>query len=299
MKLVTFDHGEGAHVGALYFTADTVTGILPLTEITPDMLSFIAAGAPALARAHDLLATVNGEDLLPIEHCDLLAPIPHPPRNIICLGLNYAEHAYESARAAGKPEVLPEHPIFFTKATTAINHPGGAIPYRDDLTRYMDWEVELAFVIGRGGKDIAAADAMQHVYGYTIVNDISLRDLQKRHVQFYRGKSMDGTAPLGPCLVTADEIPDPHALRLTLRVNGTTMQDSTTADMIFKLPQIIALLSQGATLQTGDIIATGTPSGVGMGLQPPRYLQPGDVVEAEIAGIGILQNTVETVEVGV
>jgi 2-keto-4-pentenoate hydratase/2-oxohepta-3-ene-1,7-dioic acid hydratase in catechol pathway len=223
---------------------------------------------------------------------ELQAPIPRPRKNIVCLGMNYAAHAIEGARARGKPERLPEHPVFFTKSVTAVNRPGGVIPYDPQVSTQIDWEVELAFIIGRRGKNIPEAEAMDYVFGYTVMNDVSARDLQKQHYQFYKGKSLDGCAPLGPWIVTADELTDPHALGLRLRVNGETRQNSTTADLIFNIPRLVAVLSLGATLEPGDIIATGTPSGVGLGMQPPQYLKPGDVVEAEVDGIGLLRNIV-------
>lgn len=290
MQLITFHDGVMPQIGALHNVY-----IVNLSHIAPDMLSFIAQGDTALERAHETLASFDQADLIPFNRMELLAPIPRPAKNIVCLGMNYAEHAYESARVRGLPEVLPEHPVFFTKATTAVLQPEGTIPYNAALSRYVDWEVELAFVIGKRGINIPAADAMSYVFGYTILNDISIRDMQKRHQQFYKAKSLDGTAPLGPWIITADQIADPHNLRLQLRVNGELRQDSNTSDMIFKIPQIIEVLSAGLTLEPGDIIATGTPSGVGMGMQPPQYLVPGDVVEAEIDQIGILRNTVQAV----
>jgi 2-keto-4-pentenoate hydratase/2-oxohepta-3-ene-1,7-dioic acid hydratase in catechol pathway len=182
--------------------------------------------------------------------------------------------------------------VFFTKAVTTINHPDGSIPYDPAVSSEIDWEVELAFIIGKRGKNISQDDAMGYVFGYTIMNDISARDLQKQHFQFYKGKSLDGSAPLGPWIVTPDEISDPHGLGLRLRINGETRQDSHTGDMIFRIPELIAVLSLGTTLEPGDIIATGTPSGVGLGMQPPQYLNPGDVIESEIDHIGVLRNTI-------
>jgi 2-keto-4-pentenoate hydratase/2-oxohepta-3-ene-1,7-dioic acid hydratase in catechol pathway len=188
--------------------------------------------------------------------------------------------------------VLPEYPVFFTKATTSVNDPDGVVPLHERTTSQLDWEVELAFVIGRIARAVPASSAFDYVFGYTIVNDVSARDLQARHQQFFRAKSLDGCGPMGPWIVTADEIPDPHALGLRLRLNGRTMQDSITGDQIFKIPQVIEVLSNGMTLEPGDVIATGTPAGVGMGMQPQVWLKDGDVMEAEIDGIGILRNTV-------
>jgi 2-keto-4-pentenoate hydratase/2-oxohepta-3-ene-1,7-dioic acid hydratase in catechol pathway len=287
MRLVTYDDGTRTQVGAVRDDA-----LVPLGALASDMLTLIEGGPDLLTHAREHVAQAPATDLLPLANVRLLAPIPRPRKNIVCLGMNYAAHAIEGARARGKPEVLPQHPVFFTKSVAAVNHPDGMIPYDPALSTEIDWEVELAFIIGRAGKNIAPEVAYDYVFGYTILNDVSARDLQKQHYQFYRGKSLDGCAPFGPWIVTSDELPDPHALGLRLRVNGTTRQDSHTSDMIFKIPELIAVLSRGATLEPGDIIATGTPSGVGLGMQPPQYLKPGDVVEAEIDGIGVLRNTV-------
>jgi 2-keto-4-pentenoate hydratase/2-oxohepta-3-ene-1,7-dioic acid hydratase in catechol pathway len=287
MRLVTYHDGTAPRIGAL--RGETV---VDLTSVAPDMLALIDGGDPLQQQAQQLLATASDADTLPLDSVRLLAPIPRPRKNLVCLGKNYADHAAETARALGRPENIPTSPIFFTQATTAINHPDSPIPYDADLSTEIDWEIELAFIIGRAGKDIPQETAMGYVFGYTIMNDITARDIQKQHKQFYRGKSLDGSAPLGPWIVTADEVGDPHNLRLVLRVNGTTMQDASTSMMIFNIPRLIAVLSRGMTLEPGDIVATGTPAGVGMGMQPPVFLRPGDVVEAEIEGIGVLRNRV-------
>jgi 2-keto-4-pentenoate hydratase/2-oxohepta-3-ene-1,7-dioic acid hydratase in catechol pathway len=287
MRLVTYDDGAHPQVGAVHGEA-----LVPLGALASDMLALIEAGPELLARAREYANEALDADTLPLASVRLLAPIPRPRKNIVCLGMNYAAHALEGARARGKPEVLPKHPVFFTKSVSAVNHPDGVIPYDPAVSTEIDWEVELAFIIRRPGKNIPPEAALDYVFGYTILNDVSARDLQKQHYQFYRGKSLDGCAPFGPWIVTTDELRDPHGLGLRLRVNGETRQDSHTGDMIFKIPELIAVLSRGATLEPGDIIATGTPSGVGLGMQPPQYLKPGDVVEAEIDSIGILRNTV-------
>jgi 2-keto-4-pentenoate hydratase/2-oxohepta-3-ene-1,7-dioic acid hydratase in catechol pathway len=264
--------------------------VVDLSAVAPDVLTLIEGGDEALKRARSLVS--GGGAALPLDEVALLAPIPRPRKNIICLGMNYAEHAYESMRAKGLPEKLPAYPVFFTKAPTAINHPEANIPLLAELSSQRDWEVELAFIIGKTARNVSKEDALSYVFGYTILNDVSARDLQTNHQQFFFSKSLDGSAPLGPWIVTADEITNPQSLRLQLRLNGKTVQDSNTSDMIFDIATTIATLSSGLTLEPGDIIATGTPSGVGMGMTPQLWLQAGDVMEAEIEKIGVLRNTV-------
>lgn len=285
MRFVTFQHGSEARPGVV-----DDGRVIDLSAVAPDLLSLIEMGDDGLQRARDAIA--NATATLALEDVALLAPIPRPRKNIMCVGMNYVEHAYESARSKGLPETLPPHPVYFTKAVTTVNNPEGTVPYDATISAQWDWEVELAVVIGRTSKDIPAASALDYVWGYTIVNDVSVRDVQNKHQQFFKGKSFDGTCPMGPMIVTADEIGDPHNLRLTLRVNGKTMQDSNTSDLVFKIPELLSVLSRGQTLEAGDILATGTPSGVGMGHTPPTWLVPGDVMEAEIEKIGILRNRV-------
>ena len=219
----------------------------------------------------------------PLKRVRLLAPIPAPARNVFCLGRNYADHAAERGAAA------PDHPVYFTKPGTAVVGPGDDVVHHA-ITKELDYEVELAVVIGTGGRDIPRAEALRHVFGYTIINDVTARDLQKRHNQWFKGKSLDTFCPMGPMLVTADEIPDPQALAVSLRVNGQTRQSSHTAKMIFPVAQCIEVLSQGMTLLPGDIIATGTPDGVGAATG--TFLRAGDRIEAEVEGIGILASKV-------
>ncbi len=227
-----------------------------------------------------------------LDEVQLSAPIPQPRKNVLCLAVNYSEHARETAHIRGQSGDAPEIPIFFTKATTTINSPYGEIVIDPAVSSAIDWEVELAVIIGKQGKNIPAEDALSHVFGYTVLNDITARDLQMRHKQFFKGKSLDGSCPMGPWVVTADEIADPQNLALRLRVNGETKQDSNTSMMIFSISQCISVLSAGMTLEPGDIIATGTPSGVGFSRNPPEFLKPGDVVEAEVEHIGVIRNTV-------
>lgn len=223
------------------------------------------------------------------------APIPRPRKNIMCLGWNYAEHAKETALIRGQDTKAPEYPVFFTKAPTTVNSPYGNIIIDPQVSVEIDWEAELAVIIGNGGKNISEDDAMSHVFGYTVLNDVTARDLQSRHKQFFKGKSIDGYCPMGPWIVTADEIKDPQQLFVRLRVNGITKQEGNTSMMVFPIHTIIATLSQGMTLEPGDIIATGTPSGVGFTRNPPEFLKAGDVMETEVEGIGILRNVVVNV----
>jgi len=281
MRLVSFVAPHGSAVGVVRGDA-----VIPVPGT--DMLALIAAGPAGLDRARH----ADGPPL-PLAGLTLLAPIPAPRRNIFCVGLNYLEHAREGARARGRELRLPERPQFFTKATTAVNGPHGDIPLDPRVTAQLDWEVELAVVIGRAGTNIPKAAAMDHVFGYTVLNDVSARDVQSGHGgQFFKGKSLDGACPMGPWIVTADELTDPHRLRLTSRVNGVVKQDASTAEFIFDIPTVIEWLSLGLTLLPGDVIATGTPSGVGFARTPPEFLQPGDVVECTIEGIGDIRNLI-------
>lgn len=285
MKLVTYQHNDRTGIGAV-----SGEGLVDLSAVARDMLNLIKMGAEGLAQAQALVAEAT--ETKPLNAVRLLPPIPNPPRNVMCLGLNYAEHAAEGAAAKGQELELPEYPMVFTKATTAINGPYDPIPYDASVSTEIDWEAELGVIIGQTGKNIPESEAMAYVFGYTVINDVSARDLQWRHKQFFKGKSLDGACPMGPWIVTADAVPDVHNLRLMTHVNGEVKQDSNTRNMIFNVPTTIAHLSNGMTLLPGDIIATGTPSGVGFARRPPEYLRPGDVVECEIEGIGTIRNQV-------
>lgn len=285
MKLCTFQAGGEARLGALVGeqVADLAAAGLPAT-----MLAFIEAGPAALARARDALGSAPRHALSSVR---LLAPIPRPPKGVIGVGLNYAEHVEESARTMDTQRDIPTHPVIFIKPPTAVIGPEAEIPHNQAVTRQLDWEGELGVVIGTPARRVAESEALRHVFGYTIVNDISARDC--RHGgQWTFAKGQDGFAPTGPVIVTADEVPDPHALRLGLRVNAVSKQDGTTAQMIHRIPRLIAHLSSGMTLEPGDIIATGSPPGVGISRTPPEFLWPGDVVEAWVEGIGTLRNRV-------
>lgn len=224
---------------------------------------------------------------------ELVAPIPRPSKNVFCVGRNYVAHASEYSRAQKIALELPEHPVFFSKPPTSVIGPDAAIFFDAGVTEKLDYEVELAVIIGKSGYSIKAADAMDHVFGYTIVNDISARDIQRIHGgQYLRGKGLDRTCPMGPHIVTADEIPDVAGKSIRLWVNDELRQDGDMGDLIFPIPAIIESLSLGMTLEPGDVIATGTPSGVGYAMDPPQFLRPGDKVVCEIESVGRLSNTV-------
>ena len=238
------------------------------------------AGADAIERAKH----TTGGAIVPLADIRLLAPVPRPGK-LICVGLNYKDHAAESKMP------LPGSPVTFSKYTTAVTHPASPV-YLPAVSQQVDYEAELAVVIGRRAKHVPPERAYEHVLGYTNLNDVSARDLQFADKQWQRGKSCDTFAPMGPAIVTTDEIPDPHVLRIRLRLNGDVMQDSSTAQLIFGIDQLIAFLSETVTLEPGDVIATGTPSGVGFARQPPVFLKPGDIMEVEVEGLGILSNPV-------
>ena len=285
MKLLTYLDNGVARIGAV-----VEDRVIDLADVAPNMITLIELGAAGLAQAQ---ATIDSaSDSMPLSGLQLLAPIPDPRRNILCLGLNYAEHAAESAATGATPADLPDYPVIFTKATTTANGPFDDIPLDPTVTGQLDWEVELGVVIGQAGANITLEQATKFVFGYMVVNDVSARDLQWRHKQFFKGKSLDGACPMGPWIVTADELGDPHNLDISSRVNGVVKQDSNTAQMIFDVPSSIMHLSDGMTLLPGDIIATGTPSGVGFARTPPEFLKPGDVVECEVERIGLIRNTV-------
>ncbi|GAB2985807.1 fumarylacetoacetate hydrolase family protein [Amycolatopsis acidiphila] len=290
MKLVTFSTDTGPRVGVADPAAGVVrdvsdllppgTGVLQLVERWADLAPLLAGRA----------------DTLPLDEVRLLAPIPVPRRNIFCVGKNYREHAAEFGRSGydtpSRSEDLPDKPIMFTKATTAVIGPDAEIDPHPGVTAELDYEGELAVIIGRGGRGISREDAYAHVWGYTIVNDVTARDLQRDHKQWLLGKSLDTHCPMGPYAVTADEIPDVTALELETAVNGERRQHALVKDLIFDIPELIATVSAGITLLPGDVLATGTPAGVGIGFDPPKFLHSGDVVEVSLTGLGVLRNSV-------
>lgn len=263
--------------------------------LPPRMLDFIRLGPQAVAAVNALFAKTAGQwplgVTLPLSDVRLLAPIPRPAKNLFGIGLNYLDHVTESAHALETSPDLPRQPVIFTKPTTSVIGPGDPIVHRADITRQLDWEIELGAIIGRTARRVSVAEALTHVFGYTVVIDMSARDC-RRAGQWVYSKGQDSYAPMGPCIVTADEIPDPQTLGLWLSVNGVEKQRSNTSHMLFKVDELIADISQGITLEPGDIIATGTPAGVGAGRTPPEWLWPGDVIEAGVARIGTLRHAV-------
>lgn len=274
--------------------------------VSPDLKSLQPLELPARLRALGALPLIEslsrGEPLPPtgpalaIDQVKLTAPLPRPRRNIFCVGKNYHAHAKEFAgsgfdSSAKAGDDIPTVPIYFSKVPESVVGPGESIMIVPEVSTAIDYEAELAVVIGEGGKGIKAADAMKHVWGYTIVNDVTARDWQSRHMQWHLGKSFDTFCPMGPWLVSADEC-DGTKTGVRCYVNGEERQNASTTDLIFDIPTLIETLSAGITLYPGDLIATGTPVGVGIGFKPPRYLKPGDVVRIEIDGIGVLENPV-------
>ena len=282
MKLVTYLHNGKEAVGVL---SEDGTAVHPLPF--PDMNALIEAPREQL-----LAAAEAAQDALPLSAVTLLAPIPRPRQDIICLGMNYRDHLteaanYDSAFAKERPVT-----VYFSKRVSQAVAPEGFIERHADLTNRLDYENELAVIIGKSAKNVKAADAADYIFGYTIVNDVSAREVQTSHKQFYFGKGLDGFTPIGPCITTADEIAFPPALTLTTRVNGELRQNSNTSLLLNSIAEIIEELSSGMTLLPGTIIATGTPAGVGMGFETPKFLASGDVVACTIEGIGTLRNTV-------
>ena len=270
----------GEEVGEAFPSA-----MLDLIDMGPDALA-------ALARAvEDTEGTRPAGVSTWAENARLLAPIPRPRKNVFGIGLNYTEHVAESARTLDTELSLPQQPVVFSKPPTAVIGPGDPIRHDGDVTQQLDWEVELGVVIGRRAWRVAEEDALAHVFGYTVINDVSARD-NRRAGQWIVSKGMDGFAPMGPCIVTADAIPDPHDLDLWLTKNGEEKQRANTRLMLFDVPQLIADLSRHMTLEPGDVIATGTPAGVGAGRDPQEWMWPGDVIECGVEGIGVLRNPV-------
>ena len=297
MRLLMFEQNGEARLGVLREgTKDEVIDLValaPSEAVAPrDLLSLIDEGESGLNRVRQLISSPKASSGAPfvrkLGDLTLLPPLNPPRGNVLAIGRNYQKHAEESARAWNEEK---KPPTVFTKAQTSVAGPYEEIPIDPKISEKIDWEAELGVVIGKRGKNITADDAMSHVFGYTVVNDVSARDIQNGWGgQFFKGKSLDKYCPMGPWVVTADEIPDPQRLRLTLKVNGVVKQDGNTQDMIYPVSQLIVWLSIGMTLLPGNLIATGTPDGVGFARNPPEFLKAGDVMETEVEGVGLLRN---------
>ncbi len=291
MKLITYRTKNGYGLGAV--VEDYVLDLNKALGSKHSMLDLLDSGVKGMEKAEEAvkaaeenLASGRLKGLMKLSEASLAAPIPRTRKNIVCMGLNYAEHVKEG----GSDRQLPPHPVFFTKPPTAITGPYDPVVYNRAVER-LDYEVELAFVIGKEGKYISKDEALDHVAGYMVFQDISARTLQRQHNQWYRGKSQDTFAPMGPYLVTADEVPDPQNLDLWCNVNGEPRQNANTSDMIFDVKTIISTLSDGITLEVGDVFATGTPSGVGAA-HPSGLLKVGDVIESGVEKLGIMRNEI-------
>jgi 2-keto-4-pentenoate hydratase/2-oxohepta-3-ene-1,7-dioic acid hydratase in catechol pathway len=278
MRFVTFDHHSHRHAGVV--TNDNIVSLK--SAGFPDLLSFLQAGSEALAAVPAFISQAPADAIFPLASVKLCAPIPKPPK-ILCLGLNYRDHA---AEAKLDP---PPYPVIFAKYDNTVIGPGDSIILPKN-SRKPDYEAEFAFVIGKGGRHIAAGDWREHVFGYMNTNDVSARDFQTAVSQWTMGKNFDTFAPMGPYLVTADEIEDPHNLSITLTLNGEKLQNSNTSELIYKIPETIEFLSSVMTLEPGDVVMTGTPAGVGFSFKPPKWLTPGAEVVVSVEGLGELRN---------
>lgn len=301
MKFVTVQYNLDTLVGLVNPEETKVLLLNPAEEVRTGKRSFpsslvecINAGQSFIEQVNSLLEWVHqSEDTdvyyMPIEKVSLLSPIPRPNKNIFCVGKNYAEHAIEMGSAAD----IPEHIMVFTKAPTTVIGPNEQVLNHQNVTNQLDYEGELAVIIGKEGRAIKREEALDYIFGYTILNDVTARDLQSRHKQFFIGKSLDTTCPMGPWIVHKSAIDNPNKLHIETRVNGEVRQSSNTENFIFPIEDVISVLSAGMTLEPGDIIATGTPAGVGKGFKPPKFLQPGDQIEITIEKIGTLRNTIK------
>ncbi|TCR65594.1 2-keto-4-pentenoate hydratase/2-oxohepta-3-ene-1,7-dioic acid hydratase in catechol pathway [Bosea sp. BK604] len=295
MQLVIFSQktdntSKNKRLGAV--EGDLIADLSQVPGAPESMAACCALDSEGLDRLTNLVAQAPR---LALAEATLHAPFPRPARNIFCVGKNYHEHAREFAQSgfdASAKEIVPEAPVIFTKPPSAVIGPGDTIPGYLDPTSSVDYEGELTVVIGKGGRGISREDALDHVFGYTIINDVTSRHLQHKHRQWVIGKGIDGFCPMGPAVMTADEAPDPRKLHLRTWVNGDLRQDVSVADLIFDIPTLISTISAYITLEPGDLIATGTPVGVGLGFNPPKFLRKGDVVRIEIGGIGVLENQV-------
>lgn len=298
MRLLTYKHNQIEAVGVV----TSEDRILPLSSLTdgvlspaqvallqsrPTMLDIIRGGEPVFVVMREVLSRLNDQNakLLDISEVEILAPIPRPPK-IVAIGLNYMDHCRETRTEP------PSRPLLFAKFPTSVTGHNAPIRWTEGVTEEVDYEAELAVIMGKTAKKVRAADAFDKIFGYTALNDVSARDMQFGDKQWVRGKSLDTFCPMGPYLVTKDELSEPNNLQIGCRINGKTLQDSNTREMIFKVPDLVEFITQDITLEPGDVIATGTPSGVGFSRMPPVYLKHGDEVEVFIHGIGVLANRV-------
>lgn len=312
MKLVSFQSGSNVRPGLVVDAGIfiDVSRSLPIAQkaglvdnslSAPASVLDIINGQEAMLAACEAILRHAGDDrfadtIVSSADVTLVAPIPRPAKNVFCVGSNYRAHVTEASRAQKKEDKTPKLPVFFTKPPTAVVGPEGAVLVDPDVSVKIDYEVELAVVFGKSGRNISQADAVSHIFGFTIINDVTARDLQRAHGgQFLKGKGLDTTCPMGPHIVTIDELPNFDNLRISLTVNGETRQHGNTRDMIFPIPHLIESLSAGLTLEPGDLLATGTPSGVGYAMDPPHWLTDGDVVTCEIEGIGTLSNSIRQI----
>lgn len=288
MRIATIDWNDSTSAAIVLPTGLAPVRALPLRPRAFDALELIRTPLTE----EELAALSNVEPIDP-GSVSFRPPVLIPPKNMLCVGKNYIEHVVEGARAEGSTDLsAPKRPVWFSKPPTSLLGAGGAIVHDPAFTAALDYEGELALVIGVEGRSIDRAHAFDHIFGYTIVNDVTARDVQQDHLQWFRGKSADSYAPCGPWIVTSDEIGDPEQLNVTTRVNGEVRQHDNTRNLLFDIATLVSDISQGMTLKPGDIIATGTPSGVAWGMDDPRYLMPGDLVEVEVEGIGTLSNSV-------
>lgn len=294
MKFVTVKDQDCEFIGLV---DDSKKLVLPLKRVWDQleegffpntMLEAVELGDEFITKVQRLLKNVTNESYIPIDSVRLLSPMTKLRKNILCVGKNYAEHAIEM----GSEKDIPKHPIIFTKAPTTVIGHGAEVQNHQDVTSELDYEGELAVIIGKKGSKISKEEALDYVFGYSIINDVTARDLQAQHKQFFLGKSLDTTCPMGPWIVHASAIENPHHLEIETKINGEVRQHSNTQNFIFPIDEIIHVLSKGMTLEPGDIIATGTPAGVGKGFKPPRFLKPGDKMEITIEKLGTLVNTI-------
>lgn len=294
MYFTTFEYMGSEKIGVLN---NEKTAVIPIeniiTENTPiTILELVQKFSDEyFSKIHGVLT--SAKDSISLSDVKLLSPIPNPLRNVVCVGRNYKSHIDEVSRSMQKESILPEHPVYFSKMVDRIYGPDEYVPSHDDICHSLDYEAELAVIIGKEGKDIPYDKVEEYIFGYTVVNDLSARSVQNRHEQWFRGKSLDGLCTMGPYIVHKSLFSFPPILKLTCTVNGEIRQNSDTSHLIFDIATLISEFSKGITLRAGDIVATGTPSGVGVGFKPPRFLKHGDVVECTVEKIGTLKNIID------